>query len=340
MNSILSKQPILSICIPTYNRERFLQILLKSIISQANPNEVEIVVSDNASTDGTADLIKYFSTLYRNITYVISPENLGADRNYLNCVNIASGEYCWLMGSDDALRPKSITKILELLKSRSDIYLTGRIEASYQLEPIRNRLWLDAHEPSQCFDFSREGEILRYLRASRSLGALFSYLSSIVVKRSSWNTVTFDESFIGTAYSHAYILFSMVLNGCRLHYVTDPLVLSRSGNDSFFTDWTARALLDFNGYKRLKELIKDQEISNSFTSVMRHEYKAINIIKCKILSNSEKWNDLRRIAIEEYKFNSAIFLIANILHPIGRFFLKIRRISREILRKDTNSTHI
>ena len=76
---------ILSICIPTYNREPFLKVLLDSIIAQANPDEVQIAISDNASSDQTKKLVENIRMSYPNIVYfrwqiriILSKKLLGA----------------------------------------------------------------------------------------------------------------------------------------------------------------------------------------------------------------------------------------------------------------------
>jgi abequosyltransferase len=319
-------RPKLSICIPTYNRERFLGELLESILEQVKPGDVEIVISDNASTDNTSKLVAKFQARYRNITYMVADQNMGPDCNYLTSVSLAHGDYCWLMGSDDVLPHGAVPTMLRYLSSDDDIYLTGRCEASYDLQPIRDRVWLDSNEISQRFDFSRPQEISRYFYACRSLGGLFSYLSSIIVKKSAWDGIPFDKSFIGSAYSHVYVLLSLVLQGCRLRYLTDPLVISRSGNDSFYTDWVSRVLIDFNGYHQLAStLLTDCEQRKAFLGVMRHEYSAIGLIKTKILSPSKRWPELKVIAKKIYKFSPWIFFLADFLYPLGRLLLVIKR---------------
>lgn len=326
MPSVVMK-PKLSICIPTYNRELFLKELLESIVAQADFSEVEIVVSDNASTDNTSELIVEFRKRYPNITYAVAPKNLGADRNYITSVELANGDYCWLMGSDDVLAPGAIAAMLRHVSSGNDIYLCGRSEATYRLGPIRDRVWLEPNEASQLFDFSERQELLRYFCACRSLGGLFSYLSSIVVKKKSWDRISLDENFIGSAYSHAYVLLSLVLQGCRLDYLTNPLVISRSGNDSFLTDWVARALIDFNGYHRLALALIPEDIMlrKAFYGVMRYEYSAINIIKTKILSPSQQWTQLAVVAQSIYGFSPWIFRLSSILYPLGRMVLLVKR---------------
>jgi len=104
----------LSICIPTYNRANFLGAAIDSVIKQAT-EEVEIVISDNASTDHTEELVREYQTRFPRIRYHKAKENMGADRNFLKVAELATGEYCWLLGSDDALADGAISTVLPML---------------------------------------------------------------------------------------------------------------------------------------------------------------------------------------------------------------------------------
>ena len=87
---------LLSICIPTYNREQNLKTMLDSIKSNSS---VEIVVCDDGSTDKTNQLVKsYYNSL--NIKYIFQ-ENLGVSAAILKAYNYASGKYVIKMDSDD-----------------------------------------------------------------------------------------------------------------------------------------------------------------------------------------------------------------------------------------------
>lgn len=69
----------ISICIPTYNRSIYLKKTLNSLICQKEfkNGEVEIVVSDNCSTDNTEDMVKEYTKKYKNITYYKNDKNIG-----------------------------------------------------------------------------------------------------------------------------------------------------------------------------------------------------------------------------------------------------------------------
>lgn len=115
-----NKQPLLSICIPTFNRAKFLEGSLKSFEEQfrdVNKSEIELYVSDNCSEDYTPKVVQ--SAIQRGlpITYNRNEQNLGPDRNFLHCMQWASGKYIWLLGDDDLLKPGIVKYILDQLRN-------------------------------------------------------------------------------------------------------------------------------------------------------------------------------------------------------------------------------
>ena len=104
----------LSICIPTYNRVRYLKELLPAILDQADAECVEVVVSDNASTDDTADYLR--SLLNPCLRWWTNEANIGGDRNFLKCVAEAKGEYVWLFGDDDIMPAGAVDMVLDFLR--------------------------------------------------------------------------------------------------------------------------------------------------------------------------------------------------------------------------------
>ena len=104
----------LSICIPTYNRVRYLKELLPAILDQADAECVEVVVSDNASTDDTADYLRWL--LNPCLRWWTNETNIGGDRNFLKCVAEARGEYVWLFGDDDIMPAGAVGMVLDFLR--------------------------------------------------------------------------------------------------------------------------------------------------------------------------------------------------------------------------------
>jgi abequosyltransferase len=121
----------LSVCIPTFNRARFIGEAIQSVIDQAVAarvtEDVEIVISDNASTDDTPEVVATFQRQLARIRYARNAENLGYERNMVKAIELAAGEYCWLLGSDDAIAPGGVATVLESLNTYPNLGgLTGR----------------------------------------------------------------------------------------------------------------------------------------------------------------------------------------------------------------------
>ena len=93
-------RPSVTIAIPTYNRSRMLKQCLDRILKQID-NETEVLVVDNASTDGTPDLLKTYT--HRNLVKRRNDENIGLFRNFNACLRHASGEYIVLLSDDDMI---------------------------------------------------------------------------------------------------------------------------------------------------------------------------------------------------------------------------------------------
>lgn len=108
---------LLSICIPTYNRKDCLIQCLESIVNKQDLSEIEIVISDNASSDGTNEIMKEYLIKYPNIIYFRNDENIGFDKNVLKVISLASGKYCLFIGDDDAFFDQSLTNTIDILKT-------------------------------------------------------------------------------------------------------------------------------------------------------------------------------------------------------------------------------
>nr|WED68346.1 glycosyltransferase family 2 protein [Pectobacterium colocasium] len=202
----------ISFCIPTYNRCDVLEELIKSISTQEKHSfDIEICVSDNASTDGTTESIERWKEMYGvPIIYKKNEKNIGPDRNYLAAVSLASGDYCWLLGSDDLLSPDALYKLGIVISSKCDLYLCDRKEFDMEMKSVKleHRKWLDSD--SAIFSLKNEVDYINYFNKCKTLGGVFSYLSSLIVRRELWDSVVFDNAYIGSAYAHVYVLFSMM----------------------------------------------------------------------------------------------------------------------------------
>lgn len=110
----------LTIVIPTYNRVTDLTRLLESAvreIGRVGPTDVEVLVLDNASDDGTQEVLQRMTAEHDCIRTIRNPENVGMIGNFVRCIESASGRYMWMIGDDEELEEGSIALVLELIRS-------------------------------------------------------------------------------------------------------------------------------------------------------------------------------------------------------------------------------
>lgn len=98
-----NNQPLLSLCIPIYNRLEYLKRMLERFLEDKLlfENTIDLLISDNCSTDDLESCVNDFKSKGLKITYNRNQKNLGPDGNFLYCFNHVKGKYCWLLGSDD-----------------------------------------------------------------------------------------------------------------------------------------------------------------------------------------------------------------------------------------------
>ena len=222
------QQPFLSICIPTFNRCEWLIKAIDSVLAQEGfDDRIEIVVSDNASTDATALEVARLCGQYHNMRYSCLSANGGFDHNMIHVLAAARGEYCWLFGDDDKMAPGALQRVLGDLKQGPDLLLVNRFNCDSQQIPHGQQSWLNVKQPTT-YDFACETDRLQYLRHTRSLGALFSFISCLIVRRSALQLSDIPDAVFKTGYVHAFLcLRDILLAGKRLDYDPQPLVLCR-----------------------------------------------------------------------------------------------------------------
>jgi len=145
--------PLLSVCIPTHHgRADTLSVLIEDLIEQARrlPNLVEVCVSDNASNDGTAELVADLAARAScPVRYRRLPRDLGLTANLLSAIELARGTYCWLMGSDDLLEKGALERALELIEALPGLtgYLVGAVYVDSADPRMRSRQLPRAFHP-------------------------------------------------------------------------------------------------------------------------------------------------------------------------------------------------
>ncbi|MDD2523840.1 MAG: glycosyltransferase family 2 protein [Endomicrobiaceae bacterium] len=119
----MNKTILLSICIPTYNRAEYLNQTIQSIVnSDGFSDEVEIIISDNCSTDNTENICKQWTDKYQNIKYFKQPKPTSiADQNFIDALSFGTGEYLKLNNDTVFFRKKTTQYMLNVIRDNKKI---------------------------------------------------------------------------------------------------------------------------------------------------------------------------------------------------------------------------
>ena len=307
---------LLSICIPTYNRAKYLKEALESILPQTS-DEIEIVVSDNASPDDTREVVARLQKVTSiRIVYERSAVNQGNDWNFLRVVELASGRYCWLFGDDDRMAPGAIYDVLEQIRQNPevDVFLGDRENFDLNFKKKFNWRPILKQAKEQVFDFNKI-PVSAYLKEVNKLPGIFSFISGMIFKKDKWAAVEGRDEYLGSRYIHIY-MFMSILWGKHpgvLKYLPDRIVLARWGNDQSFKPG---ALLE-----RIKY---DVEIFHNTAFKILKDPKTVKQIDAILIKNDLFSWSVRARATAGWKFYSEIIpFLFHYYRGVPLFWLKI-----------------
>jgi glycosyltransferase involved in cell wall biosynthesis len=184
-------QILVSVCIPTYNGEATLAQTLDSIISQGG-DDVEVLICDDASTDGTASIAQEYASLHPNVRSMLNESNVGMDSNFARAALSSRGEYVWFCGQDDIFEPGAIDKCREVLRDQRGIdfvYFNYRF-CSGDLTKVIKSAFLEISE-DRYFPGPEE-----YFR---EMDHCPTFLPAVIMRRRFWEDTPYEQ-FLGTHY--------------------------------------------------------------------------------------------------------------------------------------------
>jgi len=116
--------PVISVMVPCYNAREFLAECLDSIIAQ-NRDDMQIVVSDDCSTDGTQEVLRSYHEKYPDLIKAFyNTENIGITRNCNQALMACDGKYISLFAGDDVMLPGKFDFQINFLENNPDIVMT------------------------------------------------------------------------------------------------------------------------------------------------------------------------------------------------------------------------
>lgn len=207
---IMNKHPKISIILPSYNHERFIRKAILSILNQTY-EDFELIISDDASTDRTYEIIKEFKD--KRIHRHVFKENQKVG-NFRYCLNHAHGDYIAVAHSDDFWAPDKLKKQMDYLENNPD---TGAVFTLADLVDDNGYIIEDGN-PFRAFNGS-QGEWLRKFFYE------FNFLChpSILCKKSLYNTL-FQRSFKGYLQFGDLSAWIPLVKQAPIYLLCEPLV--------------------------------------------------------------------------------------------------------------------
>ena len=272
--------PQLSICIPTHNgRDETLEQALDSIRSQLSGSPsgaVEICISDGGSEDGTQAMVlraqRHFGSTLKYEHHAVDG---GFPEHLVRAVGMASGRYCWLFSSDDAIAAGGVETVRRALDAEPDLLGLTCAFATYDqklLGRLAGAASADArYFPPRWWEAERFGERRQIAEA---LGVVFAYLGSQVVRRDAWLAALATVQRRGGPHSRPFPhieVFSRMLDADGgWAWIPNQVVMKRSDNDS----WTPR-VFDGNSARYWIEILNQlqglyRDLSGGDADVCRH----------------------------------------------------------------------
>jgi len=195
--SPLPESPLLTIAIPTYNRAEHLANLLALLETQLTTlPQVELLVSDNASTDRTTDVIRdaqhRFASTGALLTTHRHATNIGADANFVSCYHRARGRFLWICGDDDLIVPGAVDQVVDHLQTSPDLDLIYATSYGFRSDPVAEWQGDPLHRRFHTIRDPRHFAMI--------VNIMFTFISGIIVNKSRLESLPHEppEALLGT----------------------------------------------------------------------------------------------------------------------------------------------
>jgi glycosyltransferase involved in cell wall biosynthesis len=170
------RDSLVSIGLPTFNRASSLRKAIESVLNQDYKN-IELVISDNASSDQTQELCEEYESRDTRVRYVRQPSNCGMTANFREVLEHATGEYFMWLSDDDWLGPSYISRCLRELEAREETVLVCGLAKYYERDvPVFEgvRVTLQQRSGSE--------RVLSYFRQVNDNGTFYGIARSEVLR--------------------------------------------------------------------------------------------------------------------------------------------------------------
>ena len=321
------ERPLLTIAIPTFNRAKYLRESLASLYEQLIARQdVELLISDNASPDETPSVIEEFIGRGLQIRSLRNQINIGPDANFKQCFEQSRGRYVWIFGDDDLVVAGGIEKITALLDA-DDYGIVYVSQYWFRKDPVAERTY---------DRFGRLAQIVpNGLQFARITGAMIGFISAIVVNKDLLSQMQHRRlsNFEGTNLMQLGWVCPLLQSDSKHLIIWDRLIAARGGNTSgwgickvFGTNFQQIIDKTLSQRRDIAEALRASSLRNWFPNMIMEVREGTG-------SNLEPEN-MRDILEPLYggklSYWTHVFPLVNFRLPIARVWFQIILFSRRL----------
>ncbi len=233
----MNNPPLLSVCVRSYCQERFIKNALDSVLAQQTSFPLEIIVSDDYSTDDTRHiLLEYKRQFPQKIRLILGEANVGGPNNLRRVIEASSAKYITCLDGDDYyLCTDKLQKQVDFLESHSEYSACfhNTLNVTVDGVPLGNFNPVDFHSVHDAREFIREN--------------WFVPIHSAVLRR---KYIEFPDWY-DTVMNDDYVLHLMVARHGAYYYMPDVMVAYRHHDNEISVAYKDKILID----KQLKTIL-------------------------------------------------------------------------------------
>jgi alpha-1,3-rhamnosyltransferase len=305
----LKTKPLVSICIPNYNNEKFISYSIESALNQSYEN-IEIIVVDNNSSDKSWSIIKSFDK-NPNFKAFKNKSNVGMEKNFEIAYSYSKGIYITFLCSDDLLTRESISTSVQILEKHNNLsFVFGNIS------------FINSKKISTNYNFNTVLNKGEWTHHSLSIPKNLTFLSGTIINQSYTNKIigelivplTFFDWYLWLRLGEYKVGFNNEIVGFhRYHDNNQTKIITPSIKKNY-----SHLLKVLNNFKKIysnKKLVE--------TSILNLKFRFVKSILINI-GLSESFNFINEIYSE--KSHKLIAHIRVLLICLYSFFIRHKKI--------------
>jgi abequosyltransferase len=277
--AVLKKTNLLSIAIPTFNRCEFLDFFIEHHIGGLKELDISLLISDNASTDSTREVVEKWQREYENIFYFRNSKNIG-EINFEKALMHSKSTYTWLVGDTYKIDRQGLEKVVKLITNAEhiDLVVVNGVKrvSGYQSQLITN--------PNE---------------ALRELGWHMTMISTTIYHKSFLSNMNFKR-YYDTYFIHLGATFEAIAQNelTKIEWIADEVISGIKLKHSKKVSWEKEALeIWLNRWpKVILSLPSKYTLENKIHTIRCHnKYSGLLSMRNLIKLRSENFISIKKI---------------------------------------------